>query len=166
VPGCECHDDDSHRNNAWQRPRQREQPKLVAYNDFLWTLATEKYYLLAVLNADMQAAIANPGPKEKRNQLTGDGVRINPAANEMMTTCVLREFGLSAEQITKAQSIWASTRIVTIVKTRQNRRSDTISRTAPMAKSEQTAFRSHCPPRADQNVKESNRLAFEVTMVP
>ena len=39
--------------------------KLVAYNEFLRTLAKEKNCLLADLNADMQAAIAKAGPEKK-----------------------------------------------------------------------------------------------------
>ena len=51
--------------------------KLVAYNEFLRTLATEKKCLLADLNADMQAAIAKAGADKKGNLLTGDGVHMN-----------------------------------------------------------------------------------------
>jgi lysophospholipase L1-like esterase len=82
--------------------------KLVAYNDFLRTLAKEKKCLLADLNADMQAAIAKAGAEKKGNLLTGDGVHMNAAGNEMMATGVLKGFGLSAEQIAKAQSSWAA----------------------------------------------------------
>jgi lysophospholipase L1-like esterase len=56
--------------------------KLVPYNEFLRTLATEKKCLLADLNADMQAAIAKAGPDRKGNILTGDGVHMNPAVPE------------------------------------------------------------------------------------
>ena len=77
--------------------------KLIAYNDFLRELAKEKKCLLADLNADMQAAIAKAGPDKKGNLLTGDGVHMNPAGNVMMATGVLKAFGLSAEQITKAR---------------------------------------------------------------
>lgn len=77
--------------------------KLMAYNEFLRTLAKDKKCLLADLNADMQAAIAKAGPDKKGNLLTGDGVHMNPAGNVMMATGVLKGFGLSAEQIAKAQ---------------------------------------------------------------
>lgn len=80
--------------------------KLVAYNDFLRSLAKEKKCLLADLNADMQAAIAKVGAEKKGNLLTSDGVHMNPAGNEMMATGILKGFGLSAEQITKAQKSW------------------------------------------------------------
>jgi lysophospholipase L1-like esterase len=81
--------------------------KLVPYNEFLRTLATEKKCLLADLNADMQAAIAKAGPDKKGNILTGDGVHMNPAGNEMMALGVLKAFGLSEEQLQKAQKSWA-----------------------------------------------------------
>lgn len=83
--------------------------KLVAYNEFLRTLAKEKKCLLADLNADMQAAIAKAGPAKKGNLLTSDGVHMNPAGNQMMATGVLKAFGLSAEQLDKAKKNWADT---------------------------------------------------------
>ena len=81
--------------------------KLIAYNEFLRTLAKEKKCLLADLNADMQAIIAKAGPEKKGNILTSDGVHMAPAGNEMMATGVLRAFGLSDEQIAKAKESWA-----------------------------------------------------------
>jgi lysophospholipase L1-like esterase len=81
--------------------------KLVAYNDFLKELAKEKKCLLADLNADMQAIIAKAGAEKKGNILTGDGVHMNPAGNEMMALGVLKAFGLSDEQIEKAKASWA-----------------------------------------------------------
>ena len=77
--------------------------KLMAYNEFLRTLAKDKKCLLADLNADMQAGIAKAGPDKKGNLLTADGVHMNDAGNVMMATGVLKGFGLSAEQIAKAQ---------------------------------------------------------------
>jgi len=81
--------------------------KLVPYNEFLRTLAAEKKCLLADLNADMQAAIAKAGPDKKGNILTGDGVHMNAAGNEMMALGVLKAFGLNEEQLQKAQKSWA-----------------------------------------------------------
>lgn len=78
--------------------------KLVPYNEFLRTLAKEKKCLLADLNADMQAAIAAAGADKKGNLLTGDGVHMNAAGNQMMATGVLKAFGLSAEQLEKAKT--------------------------------------------------------------
>jgi lysophospholipase L1-like esterase len=83
--------------------------KLVPYNEFLRTLAAEKKCLLADLNADMQAAIADPKavPDKKGNVLTGDGVHMNAAGNEMMALGVLKAFGLTEEQLEKAKKSWA-----------------------------------------------------------
>ena len=81
--------------------------KLVAYNEFLRTLAREKHCLLADLNAEMQATIAAAGPDRKGNLLTGDGVHMNPAGNRMMAAGVLKGFGLSAEQLETATKSWS-----------------------------------------------------------
>ena len=81
--------------------------KLVAYNDFLKELAKEKKCLLADLNADMQAIITKAGAEKKGNILTGDGVHMNPAGDQMMALGVLKAFGLSDEQIEKAKASWA-----------------------------------------------------------
>lgn len=79
--------------------------KLVAYNDFLRTLAKTKKCLLADLNADMQAGIAQVTEK-KGNVYTGDGVHMNDTGNVMMATGVLKAFGLNAAQLEKAQMSW------------------------------------------------------------
>ncbi|HJM62340.1 MAG: GDSL-type esterase/lipase family protein [Roseibacillus sp.] len=80
--------------------------KLATYNDFLKELAGEKKCLLADLNADMQAAIAASEDKKGGKLLTSDGVHMNPDGNRMMATGVLKSFGLSAEQLKKAQAGW------------------------------------------------------------
>ena len=80
--------------------------KLVAYNDFLKELAKEKKCLLADLNAEMQAALQKLGSNGKTNLLTVDGVHMNPQGNMMMATGVLKGFGLSEEQLKKAQDKW------------------------------------------------------------
>jgi lysophospholipase L1-like esterase len=87
-----------------------ENQKLVAYNDFLRTLAKDKKCLLADLNADMQAAIAaaaksQPKPA-KGNYLTSDGVHMAAAGNQMMALGVLKGFGLNAAELTKAKDAW------------------------------------------------------------
>jgi len=84
--------------------------KLVAYNDFLRTLATEKKCLFADLNADMQAALAEakktaPTPAPK-NLLTTDGVHMAYAGDMMMATGVLKAFGLDAAELSKAKEAW------------------------------------------------------------
>ena len=81
--------------------------KLIAYNDFLKKLAKDKKLLLADLNGDMQAAIKKAGPDKKGDMLTSDGVHMNDAGNQMMATGVLKAFGLSEAQITKAEKAWA-----------------------------------------------------------
>ena len=81
--------------------------KLAAYNAFLRDLAKKKKCRLADLNADMQAAIAKAGPDHKGNLLTSDGVHMNPEGNRMMATGVLKAFGLSAQQLKKAQDSWS-----------------------------------------------------------
>jgi len=81
--------------------------KLVAYNDFLRTLAREKNCLLADLNADMQAGLAKLGAERKDKYYTYDGVHMGPLGNEMMATGVLRGMGLTPAQIEIAQKSWA-----------------------------------------------------------
>lgn len=85
--------------------------KLVAYNEFLRTLAVDKKCLLADLNADMQAAIAEAqksGQQKsgKGNYLTVDGVHMALAGNLMMATGVLKGFGLNDVEIGKAKNAW------------------------------------------------------------
>lgn len=81
--------------------------KLAEYNNFLRGLAKEKNCLLADLNADMQAGVkaAGGGTKDSRH-FTSDGVHMNPAGNKLMATGVLKAFGLSGEQLAKAQASW------------------------------------------------------------
>ena len=84
--------------------------KLVPYNAFLRSLATEKHCLLADLNAEMQAALAEAtkaaaAPK-KEHLLTTDGVHMAFAGDVMMATGVLKTFGLDAAQIAKAKEVW------------------------------------------------------------
>jgi lysophospholipase L1-like esterase len=88
-------------------PNQNNQ-KLAEYNKFLRQLAKEKNCLLADLNADMQAAIEKASDKKKGKLLTRDGVHMNADGNKMMATGVLKAFGLSKEQIAKAQESWAA----------------------------------------------------------
>jgi len=85
--------------------------KLVGYNQFLRTLAADKKCLLADLNADMQAAIAEAQklgqPKSgKGNYLTVDGVHMALAGNLMMATGVLKGLGLNDAEIGKAKDAW------------------------------------------------------------
>ncbi len=85
-----------------------ENQKLVGYNDCLRALAKEKKCLIADLNADMQATIAEAAKTRptKGNYLTSDGVHMASAGNVMMATGVLKGFGLNADEITKAKNVW------------------------------------------------------------
>ncbi len=82
--------------------------KLVAYNDFLRTLAKEKQCLLADLNQDMQGSVRQaPGASPRKgNLLTTDGVHMNPLGNQMMAAGILKAFGLNEAQRQKAQDFW------------------------------------------------------------
>jgi len=82
--------------------------KLGAYNDFLRQLAREKQCPLADLNGEMQAALKPvvKGRPQQANQLTRDGVHMNPFGDQMMATGVLRAFGMSASQLQKAHDFW------------------------------------------------------------
>jgi len=86
-------------------PANANNVKLAAYNDFLRQLAQAKKCPLADLNADMQAAIK---PGIKGDQLTNDGVHMNPAGDQMMAAGVLRAFGLNEAQLQKARDYWIS----------------------------------------------------------
>lgn len=85
-----------------KEPNQR----LVAYNDFLRTLASEKGCLLADLNADMQAGLTKLGAERKDKYYTYDGVHMGPIGNEMMATGVLRGMGLNPAQLEIARNSW------------------------------------------------------------
>ena len=85
--------------------------KLVAYNEFLRTLAKERGLPLADLNSQMQEAIKKAketsAPKpNKGNFLTGDGVHMAPQGDQMMAEGVLRALGLDDAQIAKAKAAW------------------------------------------------------------
>ena len=86
--------------------------KLVAYNEFLRSLATQKKCHLADLNAAMQTAVtagaeaAKKQPKSAMNNLTIDGVHMAFAGNEMMALGVLEGLGLDKNEITKARTVW------------------------------------------------------------
>ena len=82
--------------------------KLAEYNTFLRKLAVEKKCLLADLNADMQAAIkpAAAGGRQVELQLTSDGVHMGPLGDRLMAAGILKAFGLSDEQLKKANEDW------------------------------------------------------------
>ncbi|MES2920628.1 MAG: GDSL-type esterase/lipase family protein [Verrucomicrobiota bacterium] len=85
-----------------------ENQRLVAYNEFLRALATEKKCLLADLNAEMQAAIGEAAKTRpsKGNYMTTDGVHMASAGNLMMAVGVLKGLGLNATELAKAREAW------------------------------------------------------------
>jgi lysophospholipase L1-like esterase len=81
--------------------------KLIAYNDFLRSLAKEKNCRLADAGAAMQNAVA----AAKKTPVTGnlftvDGVHMNPDGNMLMASTVLKAFGLTDSQVEAAQAVW------------------------------------------------------------
>lgn len=80
--------------------------KLAAYNDFLRSLAKEKKLPLADLNGDFAAQLKDRPADAKGNSLTSDGVHMNASGNKLMARGVLRAFGLSEEQLARAEKGW------------------------------------------------------------
>lgn len=81
---------------------------VLSYNDFLRSLAAAKKCPLADLNADMRAALAamDESTRKRGNQLTGDGVHMNPTGDQIMAAGILRAFGLSDAQLARAREGW------------------------------------------------------------
>jgi len=82
--------------------------KLAPYNAFLRDLAKERKAPLADLYSMFQEAIqAHPNKTGKPGRLlTGDGVHMNPAGDQVMARGVLQAFGLDAAQLKKAEAAW------------------------------------------------------------
>jgi len=80
--------------------------KLVAYNDFLRQLAKEKNCLLADLNADMQAEIAQANAPKGVNVLTNDGVHMNALGYQMMAIGILKTQGFTPTEIAALKEKW------------------------------------------------------------
>ena len=92
-----------------ENPEHENNQKLAAYNDFLRTLAREKSCTLVDVNADMQKRIADikaKYPGIKGNVLTQNGILMNPLGNIMVAEGILRAFGMTDEQLAKAQPAW------------------------------------------------------------
>jgi hypothetical protein len=83
--------------------------KLIAYNDFLRSLAQEKNCLLADLNSDMQTAVAAGKKTAPHGELiaTVDGVHMNALGNQVMAASILRAFGFSPAQVEKTGEYWS-----------------------------------------------------------
>jgi len=80
--------------------------KLVAYNDFLRQLAKEKNCLLADLNADMQAEVAQANVPKGVNVLTNDGVHMNALGYQMMAIGILKTQGFTPAEIAALREKW------------------------------------------------------------
>lgn len=92
-----------------ENPEHANNKKLAAYNDFLRTLAKEKSCTLVDVNADMQKRLADIKAKHpgiKGNLLTQNGIFMNPNGDIMMAEGILRAFGMTDEQLAKAQPAW------------------------------------------------------------
>ncbi len=83
--------------------------KLIAYNEFLHSLAKEKNLPIAELNADMQAAVTAALAESsigKGKQLTDDGVHMNGIGDQIMAAGVLKAFGFTDAQLDHAKATW------------------------------------------------------------
>ncbi len=91
-----------------ENPKEANNEKLAAYNDFLRELAKEKKCLLGDLNAAMRKELdEREKAGQKRGKLvTSDGVHMNPFGNVMMASGVLRGFGLDDAQMKKATDVF------------------------------------------------------------
>lgn len=80
----------------------------IPYNDFLRELARQRNLPLADLNADERAVLAAipEALRKSGNQLTTDGVHMNPQGNQMIATGVLRAMGLRQAQMKNAHNSW------------------------------------------------------------
>ena len=86
-----------------EEPDNDNNQKLAPYNAFIRQLAKDKKCLLAYLDADMRAGLK---PDIQGNQLTSDGVHMNPMGNLMMATGLMKSFGLSADQLKQVREAW------------------------------------------------------------
>ena len=81
--------------------------KLVAYNDFLHQLATERKLPIAEENAEFAAAVkAGPALPNNVPILTADGVHPNSTGTQVMASALLTGFGASPDQIAQVQKAW------------------------------------------------------------
>ena len=92
---------------------QKNNQNLLAYNEFIRTLAKEKNCPLADLNVCMQEAlkslaiqVAASGSAKTPNRLTVDGLHMSPLGNEMMALGILSAFGLTESQLKTAKEKW------------------------------------------------------------
>ncbi len=118
-------------------PANPNNQKLAPYNEFLRNLAKEKKCLLADLNAEMQAALADAAKSSskpaKKNVLTSDGVHMIFAGDMMMATGVLKGMGLASAELAKSKDAWLdlpNTNPVTLKVTLTQRQADQLDKLA------------------------------------
>lgn len=86
-----------------------------AYNEFIRKFAKEKNIPVADVFAEMKKTLVeykaeHPGllPSSPPLLTIADGTHMNPRGNQVIAECVLVEFGLSPEQLSKVKAIWTS----------------------------------------------------------
>jgi lysophospholipase L1-like esterase len=89
-------------------PSNEQNQTLSKYNAFLKQLVKTKGCRLADLYDDMKTGLIVGEGKPNGNQLTTDGVHMNTLGNIVMATGVLRGFGMSQQDIVKAQQDFES----------------------------------------------------------
>jgi lysophospholipase L1-like esterase len=88
-------------------PANPHNQKAVAYNEILRSIAADKKCLLADLNAEMRSSLETASYSGRGdNQLTTDGVHMNPMGDQMMAVGILKAFGLDEAQLEKARQKW------------------------------------------------------------
>jgi lysophospholipase L1-like esterase len=91
-----CINEDDNANNQ----------KLVAYNDFLRELASEKHCLLADESALYIAALKATPPPAGTKLLTVDGVHPAPTGHMLMARGILQAFGVPDADFSKIEAGW------------------------------------------------------------
>jgi len=83
-----------------------------SYNQFLQEIVKERGLILADVNAAFKKYLKAPPPKSfNKGHLLGDGVHPNFDGQHLMAEVVLRAFGISDEEIFKAEQTWPKTPI-------------------------------------------------------
>jgi lysophospholipase L1-like esterase len=90
-----------------ENPAEDNNKKLVAYNDFLHQLATQRHLPVAEENAAFQAAIkATPPLPGGAPLITIDGVHPNPDGAQIVASTLLAGFGATPAQVAQAAQAW------------------------------------------------------------
>ncbi len=93
-----------------ENPRNDNNKKLAAYNDFLRAEAAARKLPLADLNARMQELLKAYPPERKGNKLTSDGVHMAWDGDRMMARGVLLALGVSEDKIPEIEAAWRKMR--------------------------------------------------------